>query len=156
MADSANFLKQLTQSGALNVVNPSEAYTNALKFQKAQTSIRGAELDQEGKLIQIGQRVFGNVQGKDDLMAGLDYLEGLGMSPELVAGARDIETDEEAIKWGQQAFATAKELEKRNAGQPYTVTVKNKDGSVYTDEKMTDKRLKTLTCSVWKTNQRKF
>ncbi len=139
-----NFLKQLTQSGALNVVNPSAAYQNALQMRTAQTNIRGAELDQEGKLIQIGQQVFKNIRGRDDLMAGLDYLEKLGMDPQLVAGARDIETDEEAIQWSQQATMTAAEFAKAKAGKPFTVTFRNKDGSVSIDEKMTTERLEGL------------
>ncbi len=137
-----NFLKQLTQSGALRVVNPSEAYANALRMKTAQTNIRGAELDQEGKLLQLGTGYLKRVQGRDEYQKFRGYMTGLGANPDLLP--ESFESDQEFEDWRITAITSADELTKMKAGKPFTVTFRNKDGSVSIDDKMTAERLEGL------------
>ena len=113
---AANFLEQLTQSGALRVVNPMESYQNALSMKAVQTNIRGAELDQEGKLLDIGRGIFKNVQSKEDLTGAINHMVKLGADPNLFKGLSKAADDKEAVELAGIASMTADELFKLKQG----------------------------------------
>jgi len=104
----ANFLQQLTQSGALNVANPARSYANALQMKHAQTQIKGAELDNEGKVIEIGKAYLSRVQDLDDYNKYTDYMVNkLGANPDLFP---KLNSEEELQAALPAMLLTAKEM----------------------------------------------
>ena len=115
-----NFLAQLTQSGALNVADPMKAYHNAL-------AMKTAQLDAEGKLLEIGKGYLQRLRGRKEYGAYKDYMTRLGMSGEFLP--EGFESDEEFEIWRTTAITSADALLKAKLGQKFKIHKVNKDGT---------------------------
>jgi len=95
----AEFLNQLVQTGALAVPNPMAAYQNALKAKAMQTQIRSAEvgirgqqLDNETKLLEMGRGYLQMVGNLDDYDAFKEMMVKSGMNPRILP---DFDSEED-------------------------------------------------------------
>ncbi|MCP3681591.1 MAG: hypothetical protein GY861_02780 [bacterium] len=136
-----NFLNQLTQSGALNVVNPMESYKKALNIKAAGLQMKGAELDIEGKMFTLAREGLARTTDIEDYQGYRNHMVGLGMNEDLLPESFDSE--EEYNEWKETAIKTADAvMEGKQTGQ-YSMTLRQGDGS-YTHENLNNEQVDNL------------
>jgi len=110
------FLGQLTQSGALNVANPLEAYKKAQEIKVRETNIKTAQLSQEGKALEIGRSGLKMVRDRADYTGYRNYMVGkLGLNENFLP--KSFETEEEFTNWQVRSLSSMAELAKGLQGK---------------------------------------
>ena len=126
------FLGQLTQSGALNVANPLEAYKKAQEIKVRETNIKTAQLSQEGKALEIGRSGLKMVRDRADYAGYRNYMVGkLGLNENFLP--KSFETEEEFTNWQVQSLSSMAELAKGLQGKKVKFS-KRENGQIRTIE----------------------
>ena len=134
------FLGQLTQSGALNVANPLEAYKKAQEIKVRETNIKTAQLSQEGKALEIGRSGLKMVRDRADYTGYRNYMVGkLGLNENFLP--ESFETEEEFTNWQVQSLSSMAELAKGLQGKKVKFSKREDNGQIRTIE-MTIKNFK--------------
>lgn len=122
----SNLLRNLTQSGALNVYNPMESYQGALAAKTMQSNLLSGEMNQEAKALTLFKSYVNQAETAEDYGKVRQYaINNLGMNPELMP---EFDSDEEFIAARPRMASGIEETIKAKQGKQFTIH-KKKTGS---------------------------
>ena len=116
---ASNLLQNLTQSGALNVVNPMKAYQGALAAKTMKSNLLSGEMNREAKALELFRSYVGQAENLDDYNKVRQYAtDNLGMNPELMP---EFKSDEEFTAAQPRMAMGLAEAIKAKQGKQFTI-----------------------------------
>lgn len=114
----SNLLRNLTQSGALNVYNPMESYQKALAVKSMKSNLLSGEMNQEAKGLELFKSYLKQAETLEDYNRVKDHVSKMGVQSNLLP---EFDSDEEFKDAQPDIIARLGEGVKAQQGKPFAI-----------------------------------